>query len=184
MNGGNPRRTSLAPLASPCCFALFRIGVEREGFFKLPGDGRDHFHLPSTVCSEAEVCTKVLAILPSVAALAFRGFTSKWPFSLCCVGNCMPQGVENRALPKCSTASQPQSLAIFESQTKSQGISAARSKFGHFHRRMYRNRNGIVTAEKSQPISQKHRCIQFDRVNESQASTANHRRETVHFGPY
>ena len=34
--------------------------------------------------------------------------------------------------PKCTTASQPQSLAIFEAQTKSQGISAARSKFGHF----------------------------------------------------
>ena len=28
----------------------------------------------------------------------------------------------------------------------------------------------------------KNRCVQFDRVNESQTSTANHRRETVHLG--
>ena len=28
----------------------------------------------------------------------------------------------------------------------------------------------------------KNRCVQFDRVNESQASTASHRRETVHLG--
>ena len=28
----------------------------------------------------------------------------------------------------------------------------------------------------------KNRCVQFDRVNESQTSTANHRRETVHIG--
>ena len=74
---------------------------------------------------------------------------------------------------KC-TASQPQSLAIFWTAGE-----IARN----FHSKTPRNRNRIVAAEKSQPIPRKNRCVQFDRVNESQASTANHRRETVHLGP-
>ena len=46
----------------------------------------------------------------------------------------------------------------------------------------------IATATVSLPqrnrnlFSRKNRCVQFDRVNESQTSTANHRRETVHLG--
>ena len=45
---------------------------------------------------------------------------------------------------------------------------------------MHRNRNRIVTTEKSQPIlPRKNRCVQFDRVNESQTLTANHRRKTL-----
>ena len=51
-----------------------------------------------------------------------------------------------------------------------------------FHRKMHRNRNRIVTAEKSQPIPQKESLRTVDRVNESQNSTANHRRQTVHLG--
>ena len=45
------------------------------------------------------------------------------------------------------TASRLQSPAIFESQTKLQGISEVRSKCGHFHRRSHRNHNRIVTAK-------------------------------------
>ena len=37
---------------------------------------------------------------------------------------------------------------FFESQTKSQGISAARSNLAIFHRKTHRNRNRIVTAKK------------------------------------
>ena len=48
---------------------------------------------------------------------------------------------------------------------------------------MHRNRNRIVTAEKSQPISQKESLRRnLTRVDESQTLTANHRRETVHLG--
>ena len=86
--------------------------------------------------------------------------------------------------PKCTTASQPQSLAIaVESQSKSQGISAARSKFGYFF-----IAKCIATATVSLPqrnrnlFPRKNRCVQFDRVNESQASTANRLQETVHLG--
>ena len=56
---------------------------------------------------------------------------------------------------KCTTASQPQSLAIFWIASDIARNFAARSKFCHFHRKMHRNRNRIVTAEKSQPISHK-----------------------------
>ena len=38
-----PRRTSLAPLASPC-FALCLIGVETEGLLDYQGRAGDHFH--------------------------------------------------------------------------------------------------------------------------------------------
>ena len=51
-----------------------------------------------------------------------------------------------------------------------------------FHRKTHRNHNRIVTAEKSQPISQKEPPCTVDCVNGSQTSTTNHRRETVHLG--
>ena len=54
-------------------------------------------------------------------------------------------------LPECTTASQPQSLAIFESQTKSQGIPQGEASLAIFHRKTHRNRNRIVTAIKSPP---------------------------------
>ena len=47
----------------------------------------------------------------------------------------------------------------------------------------------IATATVSLPqrnrnlFPRKNRSVQFDRVNESQTLTANHRRETVHLGP-
>ena len=37
------RRTSLAPLASPC-FTLSLLSLEAEEGFSLPGEGGDHFH--------------------------------------------------------------------------------------------------------------------------------------------
>ena len=73
-----------------------------------------------------------------------------------------------------------------------------------FHRRTHRNRIRIVTAKKSPPriwtslwaplavlqcrwpyneSLRKIGAYNFERVNESQTSTANHRRETVHFLP-
>ena len=87
----------------------------------------------------------------------------------------------NRKEPKCTTASQPQSLAIF-------GIADEIA-------RNFRNEKQIwpffiakciATATVSLPqrnrnlFPRKNRCVEFDCVNESQASTANHRRETVH----
>ena len=50
------------------------------------------------------------------------------------------------------------------------------------------HRKGIATAIVSLPqrnrnlFPRKNRCVQFDRIGESQTSTANHRRETVHLG--
>ena len=38
-----PRRTSLAPVTSPCS-VLYSIGVETEGFLDYQGRGGDHFH--------------------------------------------------------------------------------------------------------------------------------------------
>ena len=85
--------------------------------------------------------------------------------------------------PKCTTASQPQSLAIFESQAKSQGISAARSEICHFSSQNasqpqpYRYRREIATYFPERIAAYSLNC-----VNESQTLTANHRRETVHLG--
>ena len=78
-----------------------------------------------------------------------------------------------------------------------------RSKFGSFHRKMNRNRNRIVTAKKKRLLESGQVCghhlwlfnigglvsnphniaaYSFERVNESQTWTVNHRRSMVHKG--
>ena len=58
--------------------------------------------------------------------------------------------------PKCTTASQPQSLSDFLKRRRNRKeFPQRKANLAIFHRKMHRNRNRIVTAEKSQPISQK-----------------------------
>ena len=89
---------------------------------------------------------------------------------------------------------------FFESQKTSQGISAVRSRFGHSssqnasqpHPYHYRKKNRLpelvgTTSSYSMQLAlqwnpQKIAVYSFDRLNESQTSTANHCRETVHLG--
>ena len=83
---------------------------------------------------------------------------------------------------KCTTASQPQSLAIFLNRRRNRKEFPQRG--ANFA--IFLIAKCIATATVSFPqrnrnlFPRKNRCVQFDRVNESQASTANHRRETVH----
>ena len=89
------------------------------------------------------------------------------------------------SVSKCTTASQPQSLAIFWIAGE-----IARNFHSEKQIRPFFIAKRIATATVSLPqrnrnlFPRKNRCVQFDRVNESQTSTANHRRETVHLGPY
>ena len=83
--------------------------------------------------------------------------------------------------PKCTTASQPQSLAIFGIAGEiARNFSSEKQIWPFFIAKC------IATATESLPqrnrnlFPRKNRWVQFDRVNESQTSTANHRRETVH----
>ena len=82
---------------------------------------------------------------------------------------------------KCTTASQPQSLAIFWIAGEiARNFRSEKQIWPFFIAKC------IATATVSLPqrnrnlFPRKNRCVQFDRVNESQTSTANHRRETVH----
>ena len=84
---------------------------------------------------------------------------------------------------KCTTASQPQSLAIFWIAGEiARNFRSDKQIWPFFIAKC------IATATVSLPqrnrnlFPRKNRCVQFDRVNESQTSTANHRRETVHLG--
>ena len=85
---------------------------------------------------------------------------------------------------KCTTASQPQSLAIFWIAGEiARNFRSEKQIWPFFIAKC------IATATVSLPqrnrnlFPRKNRCVQFDRVNESQTSTANHRRETVHLAP-
>ena len=85
--------------------------------------------------------------------------------------------------PKCTTASQPQSLAIFCIASE-----IARNFRSEKQIWPFCIAKCIATATVSLPqrnrirFPRKNRCVQFDCVNESQTLTANHRRETVHLG--
>ena len=91
--------------------------------------------------------------------------------------------VRKGPLGKCTTASQPQSLAIFWIAGEiARNFRSKKQIWPFFIAKC------IATATVSLPqrnrnlFPSKNRCVQFDRVNESQASTANHRQETVHLG--
>ena len=89
-----------------------------------------------------------------------------------------------RSHPECTTASQPQSLAIswiageiarkFRSEKQIRPFFIAKCIATATVSPLQRNRNLFPW---------KSRCVQFDRAKESHASTANHRRETVRLGP-
>ena len=87
----------------------------------------------------------------------------------------------NQWHPKCTMASQPQSLAIFGLAGKiARNFRSEKQIWPFFIAKRIATATLSVPQRNRNLFPRKNRCVQFDLVNESQASTANHRWETVH----
>ena len=84
---------------------------------------------------------------------------------------------------KCTTASQPQSLAIFWIAGEiARNFRSEKQIWPPFIAKCIAAATVSLPQRNRNLFPRKNRCVQFDRVNESQTSTANHRLETVHLG--
>ena len=73
-----PRRTSLAPLASPC-FVLRLIGVETEGFLDYQGRAGDHLHCAVEPSPGHIRCRKVILLTMPFRVLLPKNVLSMIP---------------------------------------------------------------------------------------------------------